>query len=128
MNKNYIIDKKVLFSVANKTLSAIDGRTVKLNTPTGQILEVLILHSGELIPQRDIYHMAWGEDGANVTPNTLYQNISLLRKALSDIGLNASMVQTIRGKGFIFSATAEEAPATPLIEDAGSRPVDAVDA
>lgn len=39
----------------------------------------------------------------NVTPNTLYQNISLLRKSLNNLGIHSLVIQTISKRGFMLS-------------------------
>jgi hypothetical protein len=60
---------------------------------------------GVIVSQDELYSMVWGENSINVSPNTLYQNISLLRKALQDSGIPSESLKTLRGKGFIFTVT-----------------------
>ncbi|WP_320407084.1 winged helix-turn-helix domain-containing protein [Yersinia proxima] len=60
---------------------------------------------GNTISQNDLYTIVWGDNGASVTPNTLYQNISLLRKALQDSGIKGENLTTVRGQGFLFNVS-----------------------
>jgi DNA-binding winged helix-turn-helix (wHTH) protein len=106
MSKCYIINDNILFYPDSGTLSSsLTGNSIKLNTPTAQLLEAFITRMGLTISQSELYSIAWGDNGINVTPNTLYQNISLLRKALQDSGIPGESLKTLRGKGFIFTVT-----------------------
>ncbi|MGH1595829.1 winged helix-turn-helix domain-containing protein [Yersinia proxima] len=103
MNKCYVIDDVAIFFPEEKAImSSVSGNKIKLNAPTSQLLEAFIHNIGNTISQNDLYTIVWGDNGASVTPNTLYQNISLLRKALKDSGIAGESLTTIRGKGFIF--------------------------
>lgn len=104
MSKYYTINDNITFYPESGILSSSLGvARIKINVPTAQLLEAFITRVGLIISQSDLYSIAWGDNGVNVTPNTLYQNISLLRKALQDIGLSGEVITTIRGKGFIFT-------------------------
>ncbi|MFW5402798.1 winged helix-turn-helix domain-containing protein, partial [Yersinia sp. 1252 StPb PI] len=104
MDKSYIINGNVIFYPGSGIVSSLlTGSTVKLNAPTAQLLEAFVSRVGMTISQSELYNIAWGEKGSSVTPNTLYQNISLLRKALKDVGVIGESVTTVRGKGFIFT-------------------------
>ncbi|MFA3760099.1 transcriptional regulator [Yersinia sp. 2466 StPb PI] len=104
MDKSYIINGNVIFYPGSGIVSSLlTGNTVKLNAPTAQLLEAFVSRVGMTISQSELYNIAWGEKGSSVTPNTLYQNISLLRKALKDVGVIGESVTTVRGKGFIFT-------------------------
>ncbi|EKN4180580.1 winged helix-turn-helix domain-containing protein [Yersinia enterocolitica] len=105
MTNRYFIDSAAVFYPAEKSIiSSINGNRIKLNAPTSQLLETFIQNEGVTISQSDLYTIVWGDNGAYVTPNTLYQNISLLRKALKNSGVAGGSLTTIRGKGFLFSA------------------------
>ncbi|WP_024528171.1 winged helix-turn-helix domain-containing protein [Serratia fonticola] len=104
MSKCYTINDNISFHPESATLSSsLSGARIKINVPTAQLLEAFVNRVGLIISQSDLYSIAWGDNGVNVTPNTLYQNISLLRKALQDIGLSGDTITTVRGKGFIFT-------------------------
>ncbi|ATM96769.1 Transcriptional regulatory protein, C terminal [Yersinia frederiksenii] len=106
MSKCYTINDNITFYPESGILSSsLGGARIKINVPTAQLLEAFVNRVGLIISQSDLYSIAWGDNGVNVTPNTLYQNISLLRKALQDIGLSGEAITTVRGKGFIFTVT-----------------------
>ncbi|ELI7922725.1 winged helix-turn-helix domain-containing protein [Yersinia enterocolitica] len=105
-NKCYIINKLAIFYPAERTIcSLLKENRIKLNAPTSQLLEAFIMKAGITITQDELYSVAWGDNGSNVTPNTLYQNISLLRRALQDSGIKGDPLTTVRGQGFIFNVS-----------------------
>ncbi|MQK22569.1 transcriptional regulator, partial [Escherichia coli] len=73
-------------------------------------------NQGRIVTQAELLQNAWGERGMSVTPNTLYQNISLLRKSLNRFNVNGTLIQTIPKRGFMIADEANiriEAPGTP---------------
>ncbi|CNL34553.1 DNA-binding transcriptional regulator PhoP [Yersinia intermedia] len=106
INKCYIINNIVIFYPAERSIcSLLNKNRIKLNAPTSQLLEVFIRKAGVIIAQEELYFVAWGDNGSKVTPNTLYQNISLLRKALQDSGIKGENLTTVRGQGFLFNVS-----------------------
>lgn len=106
MIKCYNINDSVLFYPESGDISSsLTGNTIKINMPTAQLFEAFITRMGVSVSQEELYAIVWGENSVNVTPNTLYQNVSLLRKALQDSGIPSESLKTIRGKGFIFTVT-----------------------
>lgn len=78
--------------------------THTLNSPTSRCLSLLLESRPKLVPQSDFYRYVWGEEGKNVSINTLHQNIALLRKGLRTLdNEGASVVVTIQRKGFKLS-------------------------
>lgn len=109
MTKCYNINNSVFFYPESGDISSsLTGNTIKINMPTAQLFEAFIKRMGVVIPQVELYSIAWGEKSLNTSPNTLYQNISLLRKALQDSGIPSESLKTIRGKGFIFTVVSIE--------------------
>ncbi len=106
INKCYIINNIAIFYPAERSISSLlNENRIKLNAPTSQLLEVFIRKAGVIIAQEELYFVAWGDNGFKVTPNTLYQNISLLRKALQDSGIKGENLTTVRGQGFLFNVS-----------------------
>ncbi|MCO7509296.1 winged helix-turn-helix domain-containing protein [Serratia fonticola] len=106
MLKRYIIDSNLEFSPQNFQLTVLDGEnlTITLNTPASRCLELLIERRFNLVPQRDFYEYVWGDEGKDISVNTLYQNIALLRKALKTISKKYEvMILTVPKKGFKFN-------------------------
>ncbi|MFQ6292689.1 winged helix-turn-helix domain-containing protein [Yersinia enterocolitica] len=107
MNKNcFIIDNVAIFYPSERHITSLrNGNRIKLNAPTSQLLEAFIKNIGVIITQSELFTAAWGDNAVNVTPNTLYQNVSLLRKALQDAGIKGDYLTTIRGQGFFFKVS-----------------------
>lgn len=61
----------------------------------------LLLMKRTLTTPQELYGYAWDDNGASTTPNNLYQNISLIRKALSNtLGGQDDYIVTVPRKGF----------------------------
>lgn len=106
MLKRYIIDSNLDFCPQNFQLTVLDGEnfTITLNTPASRCLELLIERRFNLVPQHDFYEYVWGDEGKDISVNTLYQNIALLRKALKTISKKyETMILTVPRKGFKFN-------------------------
>ena len=56
--------------------------SVILTTPASRCLVLLLESAPEVVNQRDFFTKVWGEDGMLVPANTLYQNISIIRRGL----------------------------------------------
>lgn len=50
----------------------------------------------------------WRKHGMEVTVNTLYQNISILRKTLKRVGIEENIIITVPKKGITLTAQIEE--------------------
>lgn len=107
MNKKcFVIDNVAIFQPSERHIISLqNGNRIKLNAPTSQLLEAFIKNVGVIITQSELFTAAWGNNADNVTPNTLYQNVSLLRKALQDSGIKGDYLTTIRGQGFFFKVS-----------------------
>lgn len=104
MAKNYIINNSVIYTPSMYNLCSLErNESITLATPASLCFELLIKNQGEIISQEELLLAVWGERGMNVTQNTLHQNISLLRKSLSRLGINALAIQTIPRRGFMLS-------------------------
>ncbi|EAO9608065.1 hypothetical protein GAG18_12170 [Salmonella enterica] len=78
-----------------------DGRTVRLTTPAAKCLELLLENSTRIVSQSEFYTFVWGEEGKNVSANTLYQNISIIRRALESLKPGTGKwIETAARKGF----------------------------
>lgn len=104
MNITYIIENCVIYTPSTHTLhSSENGNHVTLAIPASLCLNMLIQKKGEIITQTELLYRVWAERGMNVTTNTLYQNISLLRKSLRSLNLSKLIIQTIPKRGFMIS-------------------------
>ena len=102
MQPVYLINDTIYFFADKKKLAIdIQGKQeITLTQPAAKCLEILLKTEG-LVLQKDVYDFAWGENGHNVAPNTLYQNISLIRRALNQLQPDAGRwIITVPRKGF----------------------------
>ncbi len=104
----FIINEEVIFNANVFELRPINNRdeVITLNAPTARCLKLLLERVGQVVSREDFMQEVWQARGIVVSQNTFYQNISLLRKSLQQVGLNADIIATVRGVGFIFSPDA----------------------
>ncbi|AUY23691.1 MAG: winged helix-turn-helix domain-containing protein [Mixta calida] len=102
MQPVYIINDVIYFCPEKKKLSIrrVETKEITLTQPAARCLEILLKTDG-IVLQKELYDFAWGENGRNVSPNTLYQNISLIRRGLNQLQPEAGRwVITVPRKGF----------------------------
>ncbi|MFC0228309.1 winged helix-turn-helix domain-containing protein [Serratia aquatilis] len=104
MTEKYVINHKVLFIPDENRLTSLEakGREIILNAPVSRILHLLLQNARQVVPQEELFKEVWEKHGQFVSANTLYQNISLLRKGLNHMGLRTDTVRTVPKTGFIF--------------------------
>ncbi|MBS1206272.1 MAG: putative transcriptional regulatory protein [Proteobacteria bacterium] len=97
MHKYYIINGVVEFHPATSTLCDLNNPdlVVVLNSPAGRCLLLLIERAGSIVTQQECMDIVWQSRGMMVSPNTFYQNISILRKGLKKIGFETDPIVTI---------------------------------
>lgn len=85
-------------------LSGQSNHTHTLNAPASRCLKLLLEQRPKLVRQSDFYSYVWGDEGKQVSVNTLYQNIALLRKGLKNLDeRSAEAIVTVPKQGFKFS-------------------------
>ncbi len=77
---------------------------VALAIPASLCLLSLLQHKGEIVSHSDLLSFAWEARGMMVSPNTVYQNMSILRKALESMGVSSEMIRTVPKRGFMIPA------------------------
>lgn len=101
-NYAYVIANKIEFipgkRLLRKTNTCHDNIEVNLNRPASKCLHLLLSTKG-LVDHNMLYTCGWGEKGIDITPNNLYQTISILRRALCALDDN-EIITTITRKGF----------------------------
>ncbi|MDU2380605.1 MAG: winged helix-turn-helix domain-containing protein [Enterobacter cloacae] len=97
MHKYYIINGVVEFHPAASTLRDLNNpeQVVVLNSPAGRCLLLLIERAGSIVTQQECMDIVWQRRGMMVSPNTYYQNISILRKGLKKVGFETDPIVTI---------------------------------
>ncbi|MCU6669302.1 winged helix-turn-helix domain-containing protein [Enterobacteriaceae bacterium H4N4] len=102
----FIINDEVIFDANSYELKSLKnvGEVIILNVPTSRCLHLLIEKKDEVVSRDNFMEQVWQAKGVVVSQNTFYQNISLLRKSLKNIGLTEDIIVTVRRKGFILAA------------------------
>jgi len=110
MTKKFIINDRVKFiPTENKLVPlGVRGKEVILHTPVSRFLLLLVSGAGRVISQQEIYLEVWEKYGQRVTPNTLYQNVSLLRRGLKTAGITTITIKTHPKSGFSFFGEIQE--------------------
>ncbi|PIJ48300.1 hypothetical protein BL250_17690 [Erwinia sp. OLTSP20] len=93
------INNEVEFDQDKKILKS-DLASYEISTPASYCLMLLLEKRDQLVSHEELYECAWRRFGMEVTANTLYQNISELRKALKSCGIQEKIIQTIPRRGF----------------------------
>ncbi|MDU4942019.1 MAG: winged helix-turn-helix domain-containing protein [Mixta calida] len=114
----YCINNNVIFDPVNHTLTSskfYPEKDMKINQPASRCLALLIERRGDIIKQDEFMNEVWRKHGMEVTVNTLYQNISILRKTLKRAGIDENIIITVPKKGITLSARVEESEDKALI-------------
>lgn len=97
MTQVYLLNGTVAFWPQKHKLVSLtsEAKTLALSNPASRCLDLLIRHHGEVILRDTFFQLVWINNGAQVTNNTFYQNISLLRRAFKEFGLNEEWIVTV---------------------------------
>lgn len=88
-------DSKKLISVTNPEINVV------LTTPASRCLLLLLEASPDVVTQQEFFKKVWEDEGMLVPANTLYQNISIVRRGLRAVGeTDQILVATVPRKGF----------------------------
>ncbi|SFN65415.1 DNA-binding winged helix-turn-helix (wHTH) domain-containing protein [Izhakiella capsodis] len=102
------INNEVEYDKDKKMLKS-DFTSYDISTPASYCLTLLIEKRDNLVSHEELYEYAWRRFGMEVTANTLYQNISELRKALKSCGIQEKLIQTIPRRGFTLLSDQKQA-------------------
>lgn len=108
MNTTFLIDGRLVFHREQNALTSLvqPDLTEILNEPCARCLEALLAAKGNIVSQAELYKAGWGESYKDVSPNTLYQNILLARKAFKKVAdSNEDFIITVPRQGFRFNET-----------------------
>lgn len=67
---------------------------------SSRCFNILLRNAGNVVPHKQLYDAGWESLGKEVTPNTLYQTISELRKQLKAAGIQENIIETIPRRGW----------------------------
>lgn len=99
----FLVNDTLEFDPEKKILKRVDDNSfseIKLNTPTSECLYLILSRGNQIIPQDEFFKTVWESNGEYVSLNTLYQNISILRKGLKELGIADEIITTVAKKGF----------------------------
>lgn len=102
----YTIDNEIKFdSIHNKLSSCSDpSRSVILTTPAGKCLTILLEKAPDIVGQKQLIESVWEVNGMVIAINTLYQNISIIRRGFRTVSGNDYVyIKTVSRLGFQFS-------------------------
>lgn len=127
MNKieKYKLSDMVFFFPEESVLIPITdhGTQVSLTSHACACLLLLLDGRGELVSQSEFFLHVWESKGLYVTPNTFYQTMSILRKALRTSGINENVVRTVSKQGIKYigkiEVIVEESPSQHLDDERG---------
>lgn len=103
--KLYLINGTVEFNPQTRSLkNKLTGEVVYLQQPATACFLYLILNQGRVIAQKELVNEGWKARDVVTMPNTFYQTILTLRKALEETGLPRHMVKTISRQGLTLSS------------------------
>lgn len=107
MEKIYTINGRIAFFPQRSALILIadETKTVSLNMPASRCLLLLIQHDGNTVARETFFEEVWIKHGAQVTSNGFYQNISLLRRAFKELGVDEDIIITVPRVGVRLDAT-----------------------
>lgn len=97
MAKLFLLGESVVFWPERNVLHAKADETkrLSLSNPASRCLLLLIERQGQVIERDYFFQHVWFNNGAQVSNNTFYQNISLLRRAFKEFGLNEELIVTV---------------------------------
>lgn len=91
-------------------------KKVTLYSRTNKCLVLLIEGYPDIISQNNFFENVWENDGLEITANTFYQHIAMLRRAFEEVGFDREVIITIPRRGvsisseisLIFNASSEK--------------------
>lgn len=101
----YRIEKKVVFFPEDKVLrtqnhTLIEDTMIILHTPAARCLSTLLENQGRLVTQKMLFEAVWEIYNLEPSSNSLYHSISTIRKNLSLMGIDKTVILTRPREGF----------------------------
>ncbi|QXO41480.1 winged helix-turn-helix domain-containing protein [Morganella morganii] len=96
-----IFDNVVLYNRCTAKLVNIlnPDNTATLTVPANECLAIIIKNAPEVTTQKQLFKDVWEVHGIPINTNTFYQNISILRKAFKQVGIDYDVIITIPRRG-----------------------------
>lgn len=103
MTQGLLINDAFEFWPEDNLLTSCNDRKAifHLPTPASRCFLALLNNAPNVVPQSMLFQSGWDDGGKHVPQNTLYQNISILRKGIKAVtGSDAVVVKTVPKIGF----------------------------
>ncbi len=81
-----------------------DGRRVRLSEREMALLRFLAAHPGRTVSRDEILLRVWEMDPTGIETRTVDMHVARLREKLGDDPSDPKLLQTVRGKGYLFNA------------------------
>ena len=109
MKDKFVINDMVIYHPEQHRLTPLGsrGKETLLNVPASRCLLLMLQRPGVNIIQEEFFKKVWENNGQYVTPNTFYQNISLIRKGIRNAGIRNPVIRTLPKVGLIFTGTVQ---------------------
>jgi DNA-binding response OmpR family regulator len=98
-----------------------NGSREALSEKEAELLQYLAQNSGRAIAREEILHRVWRLEARHIETRTIDMHVARLREKLHDDPDEPQVIQTVRGKGYMF-ATVPPASRRPSTHDAGEAP------
>lgn len=93
INGGLVLDKK-------QRIAIVDGAEVKLTAKEYSILELLMMHPGQVFSAEQIYENVWGEEAMYAVENTVMVHIRHIREKIEIDAGNPKYVKVVWGIGY----------------------------
>ncbi|HFO4471067.1 TPA: transcriptional regulator, partial [Escherichia coli] len=83
--------------------SLLTSEEVILTYPAGKCLKLLLDNAYSVVSHNQFFEKVWSDSSAEVATNTLYQNISMIRRSFREISsatIFNDVIRTVPRKGF----------------------------
>ncbi|WP_447872184.1 winged helix-turn-helix domain-containing protein [Serratia fonticola] len=118
----YLIGDSVEFWPEDNLLySRINGEKITLFVAASRCFQLLLIQQGELVSQRELFEAGWQKNGLEVSNNTFYQNILMLRKGLKLAGYEQAVIKTVPRQGLTVPSMV---PVARIIPDTSTAPAE----
>ncbi|ROJ32144.1 hypothetical protein BFD15_08325 [Morganella morganii] len=119
MNKILTINNTVIYYPGENKLQNIlhPEKSVILNEPSARCLDILLASDKEFVTHKELYTGGWISSSQEPSPNTLYQNILLIRRGLKEVSDGEiNYIITVPRKGFYFNKSISVSAVTAVQE------------
>lgn len=106
---NWIINNSIVFRPGSKCLTSLNDpdKKIILTSPASHFLLILLEAAPNIVSHQELFKKVWEDNGLIVPVNTLYHNISTIRRGLRDAGMPDNFIMTVSRKGFQIAENAD---------------------